>query len=231
MSMVSNTLLSRVLSPRLKKHLSGFTLVELIVVVVVLAILGAIGLVSFSGYSSGARDSTRVEDLTNMQKSLAIYATTSVNGKYPAPDSGVQILNNGALLRTQGYAGKTTLSNIKFNGAGLDPLDNVYYTYSVNSTQTGFALLAYLENASNLTLTSYIEKSLAATTTDYSARYPMVQGNPIGILIASGSLQPLQASGSGVDLGTSSTVYVAYIAPKVVITSVGNTLATAITTA
>ena len=129
-----------------------------------------------------------------MQKSLAISTTTSVNGKYPAPDNGVQILNNGVLMNTQGYAGKTTLSAIKFNGAGLDPLDNTYYTYSVNKTQTGFALLAYLENASNLTLTSYIEKSLAATTTDYSTRFPTVTGNPIGVLIASGTLQPLQAS-------------------------------------
>ena len=135
--MVSNTSLSRLRFARsLKTSLQGFTLVELIVVIVILTILGTIGMVSFSGYSSGARDSTRVEDLTNMQKSLAIYATTSVNGKYPAPDSGVQILNSGVLLRTQGYAGKTTLTNIRFNGAGLDPLDNNYYTYSINSSQT-----------------------------------------------------------------------------------------------
>ena len=156
MSMVSNILLSRVFSQRLKTSLQGFTLVELIVVVVILALLGTIGLVSFSGYSSGARDSTRVEDLANMQKSLAIYATTSVNGKYPLPDSGVQILNSGVLINTQGYAGKTTLANIKFNGAGLDPLDSQYYTYSTNKTQTGFALMAYLENASSLTLVSYL---------------------------------------------------------------------------
>ena len=39
-----------------------------------------------------------------MQKSLAISATTSVNGKYPTPDNGVQILNNGVLMNTQGYA-------------------------------------------------------------------------------------------------------------------------------
>ncbi len=71
-----------------------------------------------------------------MQKSLAISATTSVNGKYPTPDNGVQILNGGVLMNTQGYAGKTTLSSIKFNGAGLDPLDNAYYTYSVNKSQT-----------------------------------------------------------------------------------------------
>ena len=42
--------------------------------------------------------------MTNMQKSLAISATTSVNGKYPLPDNGVQILNGGVLMNTQGYA-------------------------------------------------------------------------------------------------------------------------------
>ncbi len=153
-----------------------------------------------------------------MQKSLAISATTSVNGKYPTPDNGVQILNGGVLMNTQGYAGKTTLSSIKFNGAGLDPLDSTYYTYSVNKTQTGFALMAYLENASNLTLTSYIEKSLAATT-DYSTRYPMVSGNPIGVLIASGSLQPIQATASApIELTTSTAPYTAYIAPRNTVT-------------
>ena len=101
----------------LRRYMGGFTLVELIVVITIIAILSAIGMVSFSGYSSGARDSTRVEDLTNMQKSLAISATTSVNGKYPTPDNGVQILNGGVLMNTQGYAGKATLSTIKFNGA------------------------------------------------------------------------------------------------------------------
>ena len=117
MHMVSNTFLSRVLSQRLRKSLQGFTLVELIVVITILAILSAIGMVSFSGYSSGARDSTRIEDLANMQKSLAIYATTSVNGKYPTPDNGDPIYNNGVLMNTQGYMGKNTLSMIKFNGA------------------------------------------------------------------------------------------------------------------
>ncbi len=115
--MIPNTFFSRVLSQRLSKHLQGFTLVELIVVVTIIAVLSAIGMVSFSGYSSGARDSTRVEDLANMQKSLAIYATTSVNGKYPTPDNGDPIYNNGVLMNTQGYMGKNTLSMIKFNGA------------------------------------------------------------------------------------------------------------------
>ena len=79
--------------------------------------------------------------------------------------------------------------------------------------------MAYLENASNLTLTSYIEKSLAATTTDYSTRFPMVSGNPIGVLIASGSLQPVQATASApIELTTSTTPYTAYIASKNTVT-------------
>ena len=203
-------------------------------VIVILALLGTIVLVSFSGYSSSARDGTRVEDLTNMQKSLAISATTSVNGKYPLPDNGISVLSGGVLLRTQGYAGKTALANIKFNGAGLDPLDNQYYTYTVNGTQTGFALMAYLENASNLTLISYLPTlTVNAATTDYSTRFPAVTGNPIGILIASGSLQPLQqvSTSTSIELTTSTTPYIAYIAPKIVITSVGTTLIAAITTA
>ncbi len=219
----------------IRKPLHGFTLVELIVVIVILSLLGAIGLVSFSGYSSGARDSTRVEDLTNMQKSLAISATTSVNGKYPLPDNGVSVLSGGVLINTQGYAGKTTLANIKFNGAGLDPLDGQYYTYSTNKTQTGFALMAYLENASNLTLVSYLPsfQRASAATVDYSTRYPAVTGNPIGILLASGTNIPLQASTStGIELTTNTSPYIAYMAPKVTVTSsVGTTLATAMATA
>ena len=94
--------------------------------------------------------------------------------------------------------------------------------------------MAYLENASSLTLISYLPSLHvnAAATMDYSTRFPAVMGSQIGVLVSSGSLQPLQAlTSTGIELTTNTTVYVAYIAPKVVITSLGNTLATAITTA
>ena len=132
----------------------AFTLVELIVVIVILALLGTIWLVSFSWFNSNARDSTRIEDLSNIQKSLSIAYTTTGN-KYPLPDNGVSVYSGWVLIQTQGYAGKNTLTYGKFNGVGQDPLDNQYYTYSVPSTQTGMELMAYLENSSNLTLTSY----------------------------------------------------------------------------
>ncbi len=60
-------------------HLSGFTLVELIVVITILVILGTIAFVNIGGYSSNARDSTRVSDLTNIAKGLDIlYAKNNV---------------------------------------------------------------------------------------------------------------------------------------------------------
>ena len=207
---------------------------ELIVVITILAILGTIGIVSFSSYNSNARDSTRIEDLSNIQKSLSITYTTTGN-KYPIPDSGVPVYNNGVLVQTQGYAGKNTLTYGKFNGVGQDPLDNQYYTYSVPSTQTGMELMAYLENSSNLTLTSYDVDTLASTanadSTNYSIRYPAVKGDPIGILVASGTLMPLQMTGTGIEIQTNNTLYTAYVSQKISITAVGDTLYTAITTA
>ena len=62
--------------------------------------------------------------------------------------------------------------------------------------------MAYLENSSNLTLTSYDEDSFVNTanadSANYSLRYPSVKGDPVGILVASGSLTPLQATGTGI---------------------------------
>ncbi len=173
--------------------------------------------------------------MTNIQKALAISATTSVNGKYPLPDGGVSILNNGSLVNTQGYAGKSVLNAVKFNGAGMDPLDSQYYTYTVNASQTGTALVAFLENSSSLTLVSYLPslpRASAAATVDYSMRYPAVKGAPVGVLIANGTNQPLQASGTGLDIAKNVTVlYTAYMAPKVAITAMGTTLMTAMMTA
>ena len=83
--------------------------------------------------------------------------------------------------------------------------------------------MAYLENSSNLTLTSYDEDSFVNTanadSANYSLRYPSVKGDPVGILVASGSLTPLQATGTGIDIATNQTLYSAYIAPKNIATA------------
>ncbi|MDD2916992.1 MAG: type II secretion system protein, partial [Candidatus Gracilibacteria bacterium] len=45
----------------------GFTLVELIVVITILVILGTIAFLNLSGFQSSARDSSRIENLSNLK--------------------------------------------------------------------------------------------------------------------------------------------------------------------
>ena len=60
---------------------TGFTIVELLIVIVVIGILAAITIVAFNGVQARAKDSTRSNDLTAIQKALELYKTD--NGTYP----------------------------------------------------------------------------------------------------------------------------------------------------
>lgn len=55
----------------------GFTLVELIVVITILVILGTIGFISLQGFAGSARDSVRIENLSNLYKGLSLFNVTS----------------------------------------------------------------------------------------------------------------------------------------------------------
>ena len=81
----------------------GYTLVELIVVITILAILGTIGFISVQGYSTLARDSGRLSDLTNLEKMFEVRLTQ--NGYVPPPDaSSITLYASGAIIGYQGYA-------------------------------------------------------------------------------------------------------------------------------
>lgn len=56
-------------------------------------------------------------------------------------------------------------------------------------------LVSFLEDGSNIT--GYIPSAYASAGSDYSKRSPLVRGDSIGVLIASGSLQPVQEKLSG----------------------------------
>ena len=68
-----------------KRTLKWFTLVELIVVITILAILWTIAFISIQWYTKNARDSRRVSDINNIQKSLELF--TLQTEKYPLPDN------------------------------------------------------------------------------------------------------------------------------------------------
>lgn len=65
----------------MKKSVSGFTIVELLIVIVVIAILASISVVAFTGIQGRARDSERQSELNGVMKALEMYRAE--NGGYP----------------------------------------------------------------------------------------------------------------------------------------------------
>jgi prepilin-type N-terminal cleavage/methylation domain-containing protein len=158
----------------LKNTMSGFTLVELIVVITILAILGTIGFVSIQGYSSSARESGRLSDLTNLEKLLEIKLT--LNSYIPPPDaSSITLYASGAIIGYQGYAGANVLSGIGMSSNTLDPLDKKYYTYSTNASRTKYQLLGLMENNSTLAINDIGNSLIPVAYAGYDTRYPVTK--------------------------------------------------------
>lgn len=65
----------------MKKNISGFTIVELLIVIVVIGILAAIVVVTYNGVQDQARLSAVKSDLANVKKKLMIFGVKE--GHYP----------------------------------------------------------------------------------------------------------------------------------------------------
>ncbi|MDD2565906.1 MAG: FISUMP domain-containing protein [Candidatus Gracilibacteria bacterium] len=210
----------------------GFTLVELIVVIVILAILSTIAFLSFNSYSSSSRDSARLSDLSSISKGLSLYNV--VSGKYPKPDSYITITASGTPIGYQGKAGANVISNIKGSANGFrDPIDNnSYYTYSTNINQSKYQLLGFLEDSNNISLSFnslfYSWKDIGgeyANALDYSKRFSFTKGDTIGILLSSGSLDPVENqksdSFSGIDIVNTTGSYTVQLNNKIKLSGSG----------
>lgn len=80
----------------MKKTLSGFTLVELLIVIVVIAILAAITIVAYNGVQNKANDSAVQTDLNSFAKKMELVKINS-GDVYPAlltADMGFQFSEN-----------------------------------------------------------------------------------------------------------------------------------------
>ncbi|MDD2871895.1 MAG: FISUMP domain-containing protein [Candidatus Gracilibacteria bacterium] len=127
-----------------KQKIHGFTLVELIVVITILAILGTIAFISLQGYSTSARDSTRITDLGAMKTSLELFQLD--NGKYPIATNGIDITYSGSIVWNQGTFGETVYANTdKLDKIPLDPITDKQYTYSTTSKRNEFQLAGIIE--------------------------------------------------------------------------------------
>ncbi len=206
----------------IKRKFLWFTLVELIVVITILVILGTIAFLNLWGFSGSARDSARISNLANLQKGLNVYQVRTWT--YPMPESSVAITASWTPIGYQWFAKDIVWGIAKISkGWTVDPSDtSIYTTYAVNSTLTKMQAMVFLEDSGNVTAFNlplplgegwgegFI--AYAATTTDYSKRFPKTSGDTLGILLstATGTLnQPVQESGTGVDVVLTNTGYLA----------------------
>jgi prepilin-type N-terminal cleavage/methylation domain-containing protein len=182
---------------------NGFTLVELIVVITIVAVLATIAFISFQSYSEKSRDTVRMSDLKNIEKWLSVFEVR--NNKYPEPDNKVDITASWVIINYQWFAWNSVLWIIWVNGGWIDPIEWDYYTYVTNSTKTKYQLLWYLESEP-VTL-----HSIKSTYAWLENRYPQLHWSQLGVLINPISKEPIQKTGSWVDIFNNSNSYDVYI--------------------
>jgi prepilin-type N-terminal cleavage/methylation domain-containing protein len=128
----------------MNRQKQAFTLVELIVVITILAILWTIAFISLQWYSTQARDSTRVSDLSSMKTSLELFHLDA--GKYPQPTNGIDITYSWWVVWSQWIFWETVYANVeKLDKVPTDPLTDNFYTYSVTWIKNEYQLWWIIE--------------------------------------------------------------------------------------
>lgn len=188
----------------------GFNLVELIVATTILTILSTIALLSYLWYSAMTRDVVRLSDISNISKAMEIM---SINwNKLPIPDNKVDITASGLLVSYQWNVWKMVLSKIWIFNWWIDPLDDIYYTYSTNSTFTKYQILWFLEDIDEVNIN---DNYVYALVWD---RYPITRWYKLWIVLNSETNQPLQKSWVGVDLINTNEKHKVYLSDTHIVT-------------
>lgn len=140
------------LRSRLLAATNGFTMMELMIVMVLLSILALVGIPSFQGSQRKSRDGKRKADLTQVAKSLEMYANDA-SGIYPASTGGKIVGCSGSACEWgSAFANGSTVYMQKLP---KDPLGlHSYYYEAVGSTRKSYRLWARLENTDDADITT-----------------------------------------------------------------------------
>lgn len=121
----------------------AFTLIELIVVITILSILWTIAFISFKWYSTQARDSKRITEISSLNNSLWIYLAKKWT--LPEPESSIRVAYGSEEMTIQWEMGENVLSQISASQNFKDPSSLDYYFYSINSSKNWYDVFALLE--------------------------------------------------------------------------------------
>lgn len=97
----------------MRKGVSGFTIVELLIVVVVIAILAAITIVSYNGIQTKATNTSIISAASNVQRMIASYIASTGEYPYAVDASYVCVTTATTCLRNSvtPIPGKNTFDN------------------------------------------------------------------------------------------------------------------------
>lgn len=183
----------------------AFTLVELIVVMTIVTILSTLAFVSYQSHSIDARDGNRVADMGNLDKALEVAFTRS--GVVPQPYQSVDITATWTTILSQWYLWTGALLEIWMHIGGRDPKDQSYYSYVTDTRSTVYQLLWFLEQDNSLSSTHLLPQTYASL----AERFPITAGDGLWVLLDYQSKQPIQASGSWVDIALTTQSYLLYL--------------------
>ncbi len=167
------------------KGYKAFTLVELIVVLTIVSILSTIGFVAYVDYLKGVRDTNRLQQMSEIYRSMELYATRT---KLPFPDDDINIVAGTTNIGYQGYAGESVLEAVRFSDGGTDPKTKQYYSYMMSADRKSAQILWYFETQESQELMSWNSQVFA----DYSTLFPQVVWIWLGILVDTTTKIPVQ---------------------------------------
>jgi len=119
----------------IKKNQTGFTLIELMIVVAIIGILAAIAIPNFRNYQMKAKTAEAKTNIGAIRTSQEAYLAE--NDVYMACTVAPLTIPGTGKLAWAASAGFTTI--------GFEPSGDVYYSYSVTSTDTAANFTAQAE--------------------------------------------------------------------------------------
>jgi prepilin-type N-terminal cleavage/methylation domain-containing protein len=96
----------------MRKNISGFTIVELLIVIVVIGILAAITIVAYNGVQNRAYDTSVQSDLRNIAKQLEVGRVDSPTNSYPVTNATIAAVVNINVNKNSYVAGSTAGYNL-----------------------------------------------------------------------------------------------------------------------
>ncbi len=181
-----------------KQNFLAFTLVELIVVITILAILSTVAFISYSWYGSTSRDSVRLTDLANIEKSFELLKIAWKD--FPMPTNKIDISSSGTVFQYQGELSSSILEwSLWIYDGWFDPQTKQPYIYSTNTARNKFQVLSFLENKNEFVKIN--NHNIYANNVD---KFPQTRWDTLGILLDEITFEPIQKiiSDTQIDIST-----------------------------